>query len=249
MKVTPIKTDIVHAQDNLFEILDRAIPQLSEKTVIAITSKVVALCEGNVVEKKIGNREEKQQIVRDDSDLYVDPSSSKYGVMLTIKDSILAVNGGVDESNADGYYVLLPKNSYGSAEKIWNYLRIKFGVTELGIIITDSRTIPLKWGVMGTCLAHCGFKALDNKIGEKDLFGYEMQMTQVNVAEALAVSAVFLMGESNEAQPVAVITELSESVQFQPTAPSGDEREALLIEPEDDVFAPLLLNAEWKKGK
>ncbi len=247
MKIDAIKTQVVRTGDDLFAVLE-AIPQLQERSVVAITSKVVALCEENVVERREGTREEKQHVVRQAADRYIEPTESEYGVIVTVKDQVLAVNAGVDESNADGKYVLLPEDSYASAEKIWRFLKEKHQIEELGVIITDSRTFPLKWGVMGTCLAHCGFKVLDSKIGELDLFGHEMQMTQVNVAEGLAVAAVLNMGESNESQPIAVVTEVEQLVQFQAQPPSAQELKDLLIDMNDDVFAPFLLKAEWKKG-
>lgn len=247
MKIDAIKTQVVRTGDDLFAVLE-AIPQLQERSVVAITSKVVALCEENVVERREGTREEKQHVVRQAADRYIEPTESEYGVIVTVKDQVLAVNAGVDESNADGKYVLLPEDSYASAEKIWRFLKEKHQIEELGVIITDSRTFPLKWGVMGTYLAHCGFKVLDSKIGELDLFGHEMQMTQVNVAEGLAVAAVLNMGESNESQPIAVVTEVEQLVQFQAQPPSAQELKDLLIDMNDDVFAPFLLKAEWKKG-
>ena len=72
--------------------------------------------------------------------------------------------------------------------------------------VTDSRTIPLKWGVLGTALGYCGFVGLRNEIGHPDLYGRKMKMTQINNAEALAVAAVYVGGESAESQPPVVVS-------------------------------------------
>ena len=247
MKVTPVKSPTVHTGDDLFQLLNAVLPQLKEKTVVVVTGKVVALCEGAVVVKKTGDRKEKHDLVRKESELFTDPSQSSYDLMLTVKNQILAVNAGIDESNADGKYVLFPEKPYQSAEKIWCYLRAKHHVQNLGVIIIDSRTFPLKWGTIGTALAHCGLAALNNRIGEKDLFGVEMKMTQENVVEALAVAANFEMGEVDEAQPFAIVTDITK-VQFQNRPPTLAEIAELQISIHDDAYAPILKNAGWKKG-
>ena len=52
MLVSPIKTPkILPGSQALFELLDENLPGLAEKTVVAITSKVVSLCEGRIVPK------------------------------------------------------------------------------------------------------------------------------------------------------------------------------------------------------
>lgn len=246
MKVTPLKSPIVHTGDDLFAVIDRVLPPLAEKTVVVITSKVVALCEGAVVEKREATTGEKHNLVKQESELYTDPSGP-FDLMLTVKDQILAVNAGIDESNADGKYVLFPENPYKSAEKIWRYLLKKHHLKYLGVIIIDSRSFPLKWGTIGTALAHCGFSSLNNRIGDKDLFGIEMKMTQENVVEALAVAANFEMGEVDEAQPFAIVTDVSK-VQFQNRPPTLAEIAELQISIHDDAYAPILKNAGWKKG-
>lgn len=247
MKVRAYQTPVIHIHDDLFSILESALPAaLPENTVLAITSKIIALCEGAVAERVLASKEEKYALVRQEADAYIDPHASKYGVMLTIKDHVLAVSAGIDESNADGAYVLLPRDSYAVAEKVWYWMREKYQLKHCGVIITDSRTMPLKWGTIGTCLAHCGFSALINRIGEKDLFGHIMQMTQVNAAEALAVSAVLIMGEVAESTPLATITNAPQIV-YQDHPPSLAEKEALLIAPEDDVYAPIITAAKWRK--
>ena len=247
MKITPIKTDIVHKGDSLEAVLTKFIPPLQEKSVVVITGKIVALCENAVVEKMSEDREDKWRLVQEQAELYTDPNNSAYNLMLTIKDQVLAVNAGIDESNAGGDYVLLPQQPYQSAEKIWNFLRAKHNIIHLGVLLIDSRSFPLKWGTIGTSLAHCGFAALNNKIGEKDLFGHEMQMTQENVTEGLAVAANLVIGEVAECQPIAIVEDVP-MVQFQDMPPTPAELEELHISIEDDAYSPILKNADWKKG-
>jgi len=138
---------------------------------------------------------DKDALIRQESEYYLPRKLNKYGVMLTIKRNILAPSAGIDESNAEGHYILWPKDPQKTANEIRAYLRKKYRLKKLGIIITDSRTLPLRWGTIGVCLAYSGFKSLNNYIGKKDLFGRKLNVTQSNVADSLAVAAVLAMGE------------------------------------------------------
>lgn len=248
MQITAIKTNVVKPHDDLEIFLDKNIPLLSERSILAVTSKVVALCEGRVVKKTNGTRDEKHRIVRQEAEKYLDPSGSKYNLMLTIKTGVLAVNAGVDESNVDAdHYVLLPEDSFLSAKKIWQWGRRRFKLKEFGVIITDSRTAPLKWGVLGTALGYCGFVGLRSEIGKPDLYGRPMHMTQVNNAESLAVASVYVGGETAEAQPLVVMTDLSQ-IEFTQTPPLAKEKQSLQINPKDDVYWPIISKADWLKG-
>jgi dihydrofolate synthase / folylpolyglutamate synthase len=116
------------------------------------------------------------------------------------------------------------------------------------VVVTDSRTTPLRLGVTGVALAHSGFRALNDYVGKQDLFGRALRMTKVNVMDALATSAVLVMGEGSESTPMAVIDELP-FVTFQPRAPSAAELSELRIALEDDLYAPLLTRVEWQRGR
>lgn len=250
MKITPIKTSIVEPFTDLEAWLTESLVdiEIKERSVLAVTSKVVGLCEGRVVKKITGETAEKHALVRDEAEWYLEPHSTKFNLMFTVKQGVLAVNAGIDESNVNQeYYSLLPEDSFQAAERIWQWLRQTKGVNHVGVIVTDSRTIPLKWGVLGTALGYCGFVGLQSFIGKPDIYGRPMQMTQVNNAEALAVVATYVSGESNEQQPLVLITEVSQ-LQFVDHSPDQDERAILSIDQEDDMYWPLLSKVDWQKG-
>ena len=249
MHVTAIKTPRLFVNDNLLGVISTTIPQsaLSERSVLVVTSKVVALWEGAVAEIP-RTKEEKHKLIHSESQLYTKPTSSKYDLMLTVRDDVLGVNAGIDESNVAEGFVLLPENSYQSAAHIWQFLRKQYGLREVGVIITDSVSMPLRWGVVGRSLGHCGFKAIKSRIGEKDLFDREITMTQMAVSQALATAAVFEMGEVAESTPLCILTEIPH-IEFQDAPPSKEEIDTYKIALEDDVYAPLLMNARWQKGQ
>lgn len=247
MQIKPIKTATITQPQPLTEVLRAALPTVSERSVVCVTSKVVAICEGRLVAKDAAQPNLKKSLVAQEAEKYLSAEHSQYGLTITVRDQVVAINAGIDESNVDNAYVLLPSDSYASAKKVWEWLRQEYGVKEVGVLITDSKTIPLKWGTMGTCLGHCGFQAIEDKIGTPDLFGRNLQMTKVNVAEALAAACVLTMGEADESQPICIASEIPQ-ITFQDHATTEVEIEALHIAMEDDAYAPLLTSVSWETG-
>lgn len=246
MKVTPIRTRAVEAHTcKLTELLSESMTNIKPNSVIAITSKVVSLCEENVA--PISNSD-KDKIIESEAEYFLPKNGSKYDVYLTIKHNMLVPSAGVDESNTNGYYVMWPEDPQRTANLCWQFLRNEFNITNVGVIITDSTSSPLRWGVTGKCIAYCGFKGINDKIGETDIFGRKLRMTKVNVADALASAAVLCMGESNEQTPIAIIEELP-FVQFEQQVPSDNEINAMHIDLEDDLYGQLLQGVQWKSIK
>ena len=247
MLIKPVKTHKIRPgkDGDLRAILDRYLPSMQEGSVVAITSKIVAICEGRFA--KIGSAD-KDALIQQESEYYLPRKLNKYGVMLTIKQNILAPSAGIDESNAEGHYILWPKNPQKTANEIRAYLCKKYRLKKLGVIITDSRTLPLRWGTIGVCLAYSGFKPLNDYIGKKDLFGRELKVTQSNIADSLAVAAVLEIGEGDEQTPIAVLEDLP-FVQFREANPSISELKMFNVEMrKDDMYAPVLQAVRWRKG-
>ena len=245
MRVQPIKTHpISPSERDRLAIVDRYVAELPERSVLAITSKIVAICEGRV---RAMADVDKRTLIVDEAERYLEPDP-RYNVSLTLKHDMLIATAGIDESNADGYYVLWPSDAQRSADVVREHLAHRFGRSELGVVITDSRTTPLRLGVTGVALAHSGFRALNDYVGKRDLFGRALRMTKVNVMDALATSAVLVMGEGSESTPLAVLDELP-FVTFQPRAPSSEELRELRIALEDDLYAPLLTRGDWLRGR
>jgi putative folate metabolism gamma-glutamate ligase len=246
MQVRAMKTHKITRKDqDLFAILDAYVPAFEERAVLAITSKIVAICQGRVV--KIGDVE-KQALIAQEADCFLPPGSNKYNMILTITHGLLIPAAGIDESNGDGYYILWPHNPQQTANDVCAYLRRRFARTHVGVIITDSKTTPLRVGVTGVSLASSGFQALNDYVGEMDCFGRPLRMTRVNVVDALATAAVLVMGEGSEQTPLAVVSDLP-FVTFQDRDPSAEEVRQLQMAIADDLYGPLLTSVQWHKGQ
>lgn len=168
--------------------------------------------------------------------------------MHTLKNNIFIPSAGIDESNADKHYILWPKNPKQTAKKIYQWFRKKYRLKNLGIIISDSHTIPLRRGVLGISLAHYGFVPLKDYRGQTDLFGRPFAMTQTNIADGLAAAAVLIMGEGAECTPLAIIRDVS-WIKFVSKPPTAKKRFSTFeIKTKEDLYYPLLSGVSWKKG-
>lgn len=226
MIIKSIKTDIFLEGGDLFSFITRYIPKLAEQSVIVITSKIVALAQGRTVDP--------QEISWDD--LIIKESQwaipTKY-CYLSLKEGMIAPNAGIDKSNAAGKWILWPRDSYGAAEGLRKRLKRYYKIKKMGVLITDSRVLPLRKGITGVALGYAGFKGLRSYIGKSDIFGRKLKMSRTNVADGLAAAAVLLMGEAAEQTPMAVIEDAP--VEFV----AKQNKKELRINPAADLYRPL----------
>jgi dihydrofolate synthase / folylpolyglutamate synthase len=237
MMVEAIKTKVFRQKEDLGRFILEHVPELPERSILVVTSKIAALAEGRVREQ-LSDRE-KEKLIRDESDFAV---KTKF-VWMTIKDGHVLASAGIDESNAHGKLILLPKDSFKTAVRLRGILKKKYGIKNLGVIITDSSLSPLRLGTVGTALGYAGFKGLKDYRGKKDIFGRRFKFSTVNIADSLATAAVLCMGEGNERQPLALITEAP--VEFKEKTSSRELR----IAPDKDMFYPIFKGLNEKKKK
>ncbi|HLD01646.1 MAG TPA: coenzyme F420-0:L-glutamate ligase [Patescibacteria group bacterium] len=266
MNIYALKTHKITKDDtDLFAVLDKYLPKLSENTVLAITSKIVSITEGRIVpirkvpqvsevpqvsqgEENEDNKELKDHLIEQESQFYLPRDENPHGVSLTITNNSLVATAGIDESNANGHYILWPKNPQESANRVRRHIREIRSVRNIGVIITDSRTAPMRWGVTAFAIAYSGFVPLKDYIGTPDIFGRPFKYEKLNIADSLASAVTVVMGEGNEQTPMSVIEDIP-FVTFQDSDPTEDELASLRISPAEDLYAPLLKSVQWKKGK
>lgn len=245
MQVTVYRTDkITSKSHDLFELLDATLPELQEGSIVAVAAKIVSLCEGQVVPIEEADKDE---LIAQESDLYLPRSSSKYDVSFTVTHHMLIPTAGIDESNANDHYILWPKDIQASANAIRKHLTQKHGLQKLGVIITDSTTRPFQWGTTGIAIAYSGFNPLKDYIGTEDVFGRKLVFQKSNLANGMAAAVVMLMGEGSEQTPIGVLSDLN-GIEFSDRDPTAEELAELIIEPEDDLYEPFLTAVDWKKG-
>lgn len=229
MNISAVRTRIFQEGEDIVAFIIESIPQVEEGAVVVVTSKIVALAEGARVPK--AECVSKEALIRQESEAALETKWT----WLTLKDGMLMAAAGIDESNAaEEGFILLPCNSMRTAHCIYQSLRRHYGVKNLGVVITDSRTLPLRAGVTGVALGYAGFYGVKDYRGTGDIFGRTLQMTRTNYPDGLAAAAVMLMGEGAEQQPLALIT--GADLPFT----DGVVGQELTIPLEDDLYRPLL---------
>ena len=248
MIIRTIKTRVLlPPQDDLLDAIKKSLSQLKEGSVVAVTSKVVSVWQGRCV--PVSEYPDRDKLVAEEADQYLPRKFVPCAWCIqSIKNNLLIPSAGIDESNADHHYILWPRNPGATAKKIWQWLRKTYHVKKVGVIITDSHTIPLRRGVLGISLAHYGFSPLKDYRGTPDIFGRELQMTQTNIADGLAAAAVMLMGEGSECTPLAVIGDIPWIKFVSHPIKSKKPFSSLEIKTKEDLYYPLISAVPWRKG-
>lgn len=240
MQVKPIKTRIFRRRENLAQFIYAHIPKLPEESVLVVTSKIVALAEGRTV--PIENEMTRENAIKSESELAIRTAYT----WLTLRDGLLMASAGVDESNAEGNtIILLPKDSYRAAAKLRKELMQHYKVKRLGVVIPDSRVLPLRQGAVGVAMGYAGIKGIRDYRGLPDLFGRTFKVSRSNIPDMLSSAAVLVMGEGTERCPLALIT--GAPVEFTERV----SKKEVSIPPEHDMYRPFfeeIAKREQKTG-
>lgn len=250
MQTKGIKTGILKENFDLEETLDNFLrknhEKLREKDILIITSKVVALAEGRIVNLHTIKPSKKAKKLAHLSHYLGKPDPRLIELILqetdvvfpgktltTLKNNILIPSAGIDLSNAPaGHAILWPKNPQKTAKKLWQTFRKRFHLRKLGIIISDSRCQPLRLGTTGIALAWAGFYGIEDARGKKDIYGKPLRVTQKAIADNLASAALVVMGEAGEKIPFAIVR--NAPVKFTNRIPRKNE---MFVKPEDCIFS------------
>jgi len=216
----PVRAPVQRASFDLHQTIAESIQasgeRLQDGDVLAVSSKYTAISEGRVVKladvavsEKGAALAARYHMIPQMAELVLQESDHVLGgiqgFMLTAQHGIVQPNAGLDRSNIpSGYVVLFPKQPYKSAAGIRHKMRELLGV-DIGVIVTDSWLMPGRLGTTGVALATAGFRPLQDERGKADLFGNLMQVTVRGVADTICAAAELVMGERDEAMPIAII--------------------------------------------
>lgn len=230
MELIPITTRrVLPPQDDLFAVLGETVFDVAEGDVVLISSKIVAISEGRCVLKA---EADKSALVHAEAEIVIPRTYWKSP--LTVVANAFIGTSGIDESNANGYLVLLPKDPFMSAQLIHTYLLKRFGLKDVGVVITDSCTQPLRRGAMGVSIGFWGFAPVVDHIGKEDLFGRPLEVEQSNLVDGLAAAATVVMGEVDECQPVVIARGVPNL-----TFTTENLRNVVYVQPQDDIYRVL----------
>lgn len=206
---------LIHPGDNLALIIYENI-QLLDKDIVIIASTVVAKAEGEIfrLEDLTAGEKAREIAAKNGKDArFVQAVLSKSQeilvetpfMLVTTLSGHTCVNAGIDESNIeDGFLLYPPENPDFSASKLGKELE-KLSGKKLSIIVTDTNGRAFKIGQTGVAIGIYKIKPIKRWIGEKDLFGKILEITEEAIADELAGAANLLMGEGAGGIPAVVI--------------------------------------------
>lgn len=230
MQFIPIKTRILKPpKDDLLAVIKDSVTDIQNDDVILISSKVVAIHEGRCV---ASDEADKEALVVSEADFIIQTDYRTHPLTVT-RHTFLGASG-IDESNGNGYLILLPEDCFTSAQSLHEFFCTTYGVTNLGIIVTDSRSLPFRYGASGVALSWWGIEPLEDHIGKPDLFGREFKYERSNLVDGLAATATVVAGETNECIPLVIARNVPRL-----TFTTTDTRSHLLAPYSDDTFRVL----------
>lgn len=122
------------------------------------------------------------------------------------RNGYVTANAAIDLSNAGARNtaVLLPSDPDASAKSITEGLKKITGLF-IAIIIIDSMGRAWRNGTIGTAIGCYGIPALLNCRGQFDRDGFELQTSEIAIADEIASAASLLMGQGNEGLPAVMV--------------------------------------------
>ena len=154
-------------------------------------------------------------------------------IVTETKQGFVCANAAIDESNVeDGLATPVPENPDQSAREIREFLESEFE-KDLAVIITDTQGRAFRIGAIGTAIGCSGINPLWVRVGEKDLYGRELETTEIATADELASAASLIMGQADEGLPAVIISGFSA---FNHLRKTDSDIRPLLRPKEFDVF-------------
>lgn len=206
---------LIHAGDNLPSIICENI-ELQDRDIVIVASTVVAKAEGEIfrLEDITPGKMALEIAARNGKDArFIQAVLSRSKEVLVEKPFMLVitlaghtcVNAGIDESNIEeGFLLYPPRNPDSSASRLGQELE-NLSEKKLSVIVTDTNGRAFKIGQTGAAIGIYKIKPIKRWIGEKDLFGKILEITEEAVADEFAGAANLLMGEGAGGIPVIVI--------------------------------------------
>ena len=129
-------------------------------------------------------------------------------IIVETKHGWVCANAGVDKSNVappsgdEHEWVLrLPEDADQSAHRLREHLNA-LASRDIGVIVNDSHGRAWRNGAVGVAIGVAGIPAVEDLRGQPDLFGYQLQVTMVGIADQIASAASLLQGQADEGRPI-----------------------------------------------
>lgn len=205
----------------LFDALERNALKLAAGDVLVLAQKIVSKAEDcyvrladvqpsaeamELAEKADKDPRQAELILRESREVVrVRPGV----VIVEHRNGYVHANAGIDKSNIaidpeDPRVLLLPRDPDRSARELRERLGELSGVAPQ-LIINDSVGRAWRNGTVGIAIGTAGINPLYNQVGEQDMFGNVLEVTEAAVADELAAAASLVMGQAAQACPVVLV--------------------------------------------
>ncbi len=154
-------------------------------------------------------------------------------IIVEHRNGYVHANAGIDKSNIfrdpnDPRVLLLPTDPDASARALRQGLAAR-GAIAPQVIINDSMGRAWRNGTVGLAIGTAGLQPLNNQIGDMDMFGNVLEVTEPAVADELAAGASLVMGQAAQGCPVVLARGAG-------LTPSADGSADLLRDKSIDMF-------------
>jgi coenzyme F420-0:L-glutamate ligase/coenzyme F420-1:gamma-L-glutamate ligase len=191
--------------------------QILDHDIIVVAQKIVSKSEGRVVDLQTVTPSTLANTIAESSEK--DPKHVEVilreaaniirmrgpHIIVETRHGFVCANAGVDRSNAGNgdLAVLLPIDPDRAAQKLRKRIRELTGA-DVGVIISDTFGRAWRNGQVNVAIGIDGLKPIVDYRGRRDMFGNQLKVTQIAIADELASAAELVMRKS-DGVPVAII--------------------------------------------
>ena len=225
LTLTPLQgIPLIRQGDNLADIIVKSLNetniQLQDGDIFVLAQKIVSKAEGRTVNLatvtpsqrafELAGQIEKdarvvELILRESQEVVRTRTGT---IIVEHRLGFICANAGIDHSNVAGegdsveeWVLLLPQDPDLSSRRMRDEIQSKTG-KRVGVLIIDSHGRAWRNGTVGVAIGVSGLPAVQDLRGTPDLFGFNLRITQVGVADELAAAASLVMGQAAEGTPV-----------------------------------------------
>lgn len=206
----------------LLDALSSSGDSLEDGDILVIAQKIFSKAQGryvSIADVTASTEAEKLAIEVDKDPRIVELILSESSEVVRHRPGVLIVahklgfvmaNAGIDASNVaeggedDDRVLLLPVDPDGDCAKLRAEIKDRAGA-EVVVIMNDSVGRAWRSGTTGIAIGVAGMPAILDLRGDDDLFGRELKVSIVGIADELAAAASILQGQAAEGAPAVII--------------------------------------------
>lgn len=207
---------LIEKGDDIAEMIYRNAPEIADKDIIVIASTVISkslgltfreedVAAGAEAERIAALNGKDPRFVQAILDESLEVLTEAPFMLVRNKNGHVCINAGIDASNVgNGLLLKLPDKPDNHAAAIGKSIEQKTG-KKISVIITDTNGRAFKDGQTNVAIGLYNIQAIRRWIGEKDLYGMVLEISEEAVADEIAGAANLVMGEGGGGVPAVIV--------------------------------------------